>query len=198
MRPHCVAGTFQENNMKRKLISNLLQIEEPIGADELLELLPEDGNDETAIARTVLGSALQAARRNKLTDPGEFYFGVCSTTATQLQPALAGTPAAALSKAKIIRAQTILKDVLTSKAGRPRSAEGVSRAEQLAAAQKRRREKLRDQEGRKQLNEWISPEAAAYLAAIQEVHGCESRAEALEKVLLAAMHGQILTIPPKS
>lgn len=183
--------------MKRKQISNLMQIEEPIGADELLQLLPEDGNDDTASARIVLGSALAAARRNKVTDPAEFYYGVCSSTAAQLQPALEGTPAASLSKAKIIRAQTILKEVLTSKAGRPASAGGKSRAEQLAEAQQRRRQKLAQEEGRKQLNEWISGEAAAYLAAIQEVHGCKSRAEALELVLQAAMHGQVLTPPPK-
>jgi hypothetical protein len=184
--------------MKRKQISNLMQIEEPIGADELLQLLPEDGNDDTASARIVLGSALQAARRNQVTDPAEFYYGVCSTTAAQLQPALEGTPAAALSKAKIIRAQTILKEVLTSKAGRPASADGLSRAEQLAAGQRRRRQKLAVEEGRKQLNVYISADAAAYLAAIQEIHRCESRADALEKVLQAAIQGQILTPPPKS
>lgn len=183
--------------MKRKAISQLLQIEQPTSQSaELLHLMPEDGTKETDTARLVLAAALESSRKHDITTASDFYFLVCSSQAAQLMPVLEGTPAAGLSKDKIARSQAILNNLLTSKAGRPKQSD-LSRPEQLAAAQARRREKLGHEEGRKQVNEWISPEAAAYLNAIKEVHGCKTRADALEMVLQAAIKGQVLKAPAK-
>lgn len=175
--------------MKRKAIQRLLQSDEP--ADQLLQLLPE-----AETARQVLAATLAVSRERGITDPDKFYFQVCSSTAAQLQEFLQGTSAAKLSRDKIARAQAILNQALTSKAGRPKES-NLSRAEQLAAAQARRREKLGHVEGRKQLNDWISAEAAAYLAEIKEIHGCQNRAEALELVLQAAIKGKALKVKSK-
>lgn len=179
--------------MKRKAIHQLLQIEEP--TDELLQLIPDD-NDKAAAetARKVMAAALAESRRQDLMDPAEFYFRVCSSSAAQLLQFLQGTPAGKLSKDKIARSQAILNAILTSKAGRPKVSD-LSRQEQLALAQRKRREKKLHEEGRTQLNDYISPEAAAYLAAIKEIHRCESRAEALELVLQAAIQGKVLKVP---
>lgn len=182
--------------MKRKAIHQLLQIEEP--TDELLQLIPADDDKATETARQtarlVMAAALAESRKQGLMDAAEFYFRVCSSNAGDLLQFLQGTPAAKLSKDKIARSQAILTTILTSKAGRPKVS-ALSRPEQLAAAQRHRREKKLHEEGRTQLNDFISADAAAYLAAIKEIHGCKSRAEALELVLQAAIKGKVLKVP---
>lgn len=178
--------------MKRKAIFQLLQIDEP--TDELLQLLPSDGDKATETARAVLAAALAESRRQQLLDPAEFYFRVCSSSADQLLAFLQETPAGKLTKNQMARSQAILKTLLTSKAGRPKQSD-LSRAEQLAASKRRDHEKKTLIEGRKRLNDYISAEAAAYLAAIKEIHKCETRAEALELVLQAAIKGEVLKVP---
>lgn len=180
--------------MKRKVIEQLLKIEEP--TDELLQLIPADGDKATDTARLVLAAALSESRKQNLLDPADFYYRVCSSNAAQLTQFLQGTPAGKLTKEKMARSQAILTTLLTSKAGRPKTST-LSRNEQLAAAQRRRYEKKLNEEGRKQLNDFISAEAAAYLAAIKEIHQCESRAEALELVLQAAIKGKVLKVPAR-
>ena len=78
------------------------------------------------------------------------------------------------------------------KRGRGRPKTGTqTRAEQLAAAQARHRERQADA-GRKPLTVWLSPATLAYLGAIQDIHGKTSHADALELVLEAAMKGELL------
>lgn len=184
--------------MKRKAIHQLLQIDQP--TDELLQLIPVD-DDKVAeasrqVARQVMSAALAESRRQGLMDAAEFYFRVCSSNAGQLQEFLQATPAGKLSKEKIARGQAILNTILTSKAGRPKVSD-LSRHEQLALAQRNRREKKLHAEGRVQLNDFITAEAAAYLTAIKEIHDCHSRAEALELVLQAAIKGKVLKAPTR-
>ena len=76
--------------------------------------------------------------------------------------------------------------------GRPKTTD-LTRKEHNAAAQASRRERLRE-EGRKQLNVWVRPEALTYLDAIKTAHDRSSQADALELVLEAAMRGEVL--PP--
>lgn len=178
--------------MKRKLIAQLLQDPDPTA--HLQELLPATDNKDNNVAREILAVALKDAAARNVKEPQDVYFLVCSSTAEQLMPVLAGTPAEKFSKGQVARGQAILNTLLTSKAGRPASS-GLSRKEQQALAQRKRREALKNQEGRKQVNEWINAEAAAYLNTIKEIHGI-TRAEALEMILLAAFKGQPL--PPVS
>lgn len=178
--------------MKRKLIQNLLQIEADQLADEALRLLPGTGEADphAAAARLVLKNALTQSRQAGLLDAPEFFFRVCSSTAAQLTAFLQGTEAGNLGKRDMARSQAMLTELLTSKAGRKKTSDR-SRQEQLADAQQRRRERNLE-EGRKRLNVWISPEAAAYLDAIQAIHHKDSQAAALELVLDAAMKGETL------
>jgi hypothetical protein len=180
--------------MKRKLIQNLLQTETDQLDEEVLRLLPGDGEAEAdphaAAARLVLKDALAQSRKAGLLDAPDFYFRVCSSAAAQLTEFLQGTDAGNLNKGDMARSQAILNELLTSKAGRKKASD-LSRHEQLAVAQQRRRERNQE-EGRKRLNVWISPEAAAYLDAIQAIHNKDSQAAALELVLEAAMKGQAL------
>ena len=169
--------------MRRKLISKLLQVADPIEADGLRQLLLDEDGKEAGDARTVLAAALQSSRTAGVTDPERFYRDICETAPEQLAQALVKTAAESLTPTRIVRAQAVLKDQLSSKAGRPATGSPEARQAQLAEAQARRREKLAKEENRKQINEWISTGAAERLARIQQLHGCKSRAEALELVL---------------
>lgn len=163
------------------LIARLLKIEEPIEADSLRRVLLDNDGREATDARTVLAGALQSSRRDGVTDPQQFYRSLCEATPAQLARTMTDTIAERLPPLRMMHAQAVLKDHLTSKAGRP--AGGEARRIQVAEAQARRREKLAKQENRKQINEWISMGAAERLAKIQQLHGCKSRVEALELVL---------------
>lgn len=180
--------------MKRKLIAQLLQDPDPTA--HLQELLPSDGHKDNDAAREILAAGLKVAPANNITEPQDLYFLVCSSTVEQLTPFLTDTPAAKFSKGQVARGQTILNKLLTSKAGRPASSD-LSRKEQLAEAQKRRRENLKNQEGRKQVNEWVSADAATYLNTIKDIYGC-TKAQALDMILLAAFKGESLPPPPNS
>lgn len=184
--------------MRRKLIAKLMQIEEPIEANALRRLLLDDDSKESAVARTVLAAALQASRQHGVTDPEQIYMDICEATPMRLAETLASTQASAFSQNKIAQAQAILKSELTSKAGRPATGSPITRQAQLAAAQARRREKLANDEGRKQINEWISAAAAERLSHVQQFHGCKSRAEALELILQQDVLAAMLKAPGKS
>lgn len=183
--------------MRRKLISKLLQIDGPIEADALRPLLLDDASEEAATARTVLAAVLLAGQRNGVTDPEQVYRGICEVTPAQLAERIADTPARSFSQDRITLAQARLKDELTSKAGRPATGSPEARKAQLAAAQARRREKLANELGRKQVNEYISADAAARLAQIQAIHG-KSRAEALEMILGLDVIETLLTAPAEN
>lgn len=163
------------------LIAKLLQIADPIDADSLRQVLLDNDEREAADARTVLAGALQSSRRAGVTDPQQFYRGLCEAAPEQLARGMTDTVAESLPPLRMMRAQAVLKDHLTSKAGRPVG--GEARRIQVAEAQARRREKLAKQENRKQINEWISMDAAERLAKFQQLYGCRSRVEALELVL---------------
>jgi hypothetical protein len=165
------------------LISKLLQISDPIEPDGLRRLLLDDDSDEARDARTVLAAALSSSRAAGATDAEQIYKELCEGAPEQLAEAMVNTPAERFSLARIAHAQGVLKDQLTSKAGRPATGSPEARQAQLASAQARRRERLAKEENRKQINEWISTGAAERLARVQQLHNCQSRAEALELVL---------------
>lgn len=172
----------QGKALRRKLISKLLQIKGPIEADALRRLLLDDDSKEAVTARMVLAAALSASLAAGINDPDQVYRDICEVTPAQLAERIADTSARSFSGDQITQAQARLKDELTSKAGRPATGSPEVRKAQLAAAQARRREKLAIEQGRKQVNEYISADAAARLAHIQQIHG-KSRAEALELIL---------------
>jgi len=175
--------------MKRKLIQTLLTTGQL--SDEVLKLLPGDEPDnDTARAREVLTVAIKRFKSTGTATPDAVYGVLCGSMAAQLAEFLKGHPLAKASKPELARVQALLTPLLTSKAGRPRTND-LSRQEQNALAQASRRDRLK-KEGRKQINVWIRPEAAAYLEAIQTIHRSESQADALELVLEAAMKGEVL------
>jgi len=167
--------------MKRKLIQTLLTTGQL--SEEVLKLLPGEKPDaDTARAREVLTAAMTRFRDAGTTTPEVIYSLLCSNFAAQLADLLKGTLPAKASNLELARVQALLTPLLTSKAGRPKT---------NAVAQASRRDRLK-REGRKQINVWIRPEAAAYLDAIKTIHRSESRADALELVLEAAMKGKVL------
>lgn len=176
--------------MKKKLIQNLLMNRH---ADDLRERIAEvisgTGTHGQSIARQVLADAVEVSQKQERLDPAELYFTVCSSTAAQFVAFLQGTKSEETPPRSLAIAQGILNDVLTSKAGRKKTS-GVSRQEQLAEAQSRRREKIRVDH--KRVDIWITPEAANNLATIQREHACKSQAEAIELALAAAVEGRIL------
>ena len=175
--------------MKRKLIQTLLTTDQI--STEVLKLFPEGSPDPDAgNARRVLAAVIERFNQSGGATPEAVYAALCSSMAASLADFLKGTPAGKLTKQELARVQAVLTPLLTSKAGRPRT-NSLSRQEQNALAQSRRRDRL-NKEGRKQINVWIRPEAAAYLDAIQKIHSCESQADALELVLEAAMKGEVL------
>lgn len=181
--------------MRRKLILKLLQVADPIEADGLRRLLLDEDGKEAGDARTVLAAALQCSRKAGVTDPERLYRDICETDPESLAQAMLHTPAGSFSPTRMAHAQAVLKDRLTSKAGRPATGSPEARQAQLAEAQARRREKLAKEENRKQINEWISTGAAERLAKIQQLHGCKSRAEALELVLQVEVLAPLLAGP---
>jgi hypothetical protein len=182
-----------QSYMKRKLIQTLLQLEAVEVAERAADLFPGD-DPAAAAARLVLTEAIAKSREASLADPGRVYAAICSSTTGQLVAFLKDGKAAKTDKKVLAQAQVLLTNALTSKAGRKKTSD-LSRQEQLAAAAARHREKVKG-EKRKRLDVWISPEAAAYLEAIQTIHSCESQADAVELVLDAAMKGQILQPTP--
>lgn len=176
--------------MKKKLIQNLLNNDHAEDLRErIAEVLPETGVRGLGTARQVLADAVEVSQKHRKLDPAELYFTVCSSTAAQLSVFLQGTKSEETSPRSLAIAQGILKEVLTSKAGRKKTS-NLTRQEQLAVAQSRRREKAKD--SLKRVDVWISPEAANNLATIQLQHACKSQAEAIELVLAAAVEGRIL------
>ena len=175
--------------MKRKLIQTLLTTGQL--SDEVLKLLPGDAPDaDTARAREVLTAAIKRFKNAGTATPEAVYGVLCGSMAAQLAEFLKGTAPAKASKPELARVQALLTPLLTSKAGRPKTND-LSRQEQNAIAQASRRDRLK-KEGRKQINVWIRPEAAAYLEAIKTIHSSDSQADALELVLEAAMKGEVL------
>lgn len=175
--------------MRRKLIQALLTAE---NLDvRVLKLLPLDAADlDGTSARLVLTAVVTRFRSVGSTAAEPVYSILCSSMPAQLADFLKGTPAGRLSKQALVRVQSLLTPLLTSRAGRP-STGVLSRREQLAIAQAGRRERLSDQ-GRKQINIWVAPETADYLKAIQYAHKCETQAEAIDMVLAAAVRGEVL------
>lgn len=178
--------------MKRKLIGQLLQNTEP--AQELQTILPADDKD-TAAARAILSDMLDTARVEGPTDAESFYQLACKGMPEQVMEFIKGTPSEKFNKAQVGRALAILSSTLTSKAGRPKASD-VSRSEQLASAQRRRRQNF-TQDGNKQVNEYVSAEASDCLNAIKEQYNV-TRAEALNMILLAVSQGGITLPAPKS
>jgi hypothetical protein len=177
--------------MKRKLIQNLLKNDHSADLRErIAEVIPSTASEAASTARQVLADAIEVSQKHRLMDPVEFYGSVCSSTTWGLAVYLQGTSSAGISPAKLAGAQVVLNEALTSKAGRKKTS-GLSRQQQLAVAQSNRRDKVKE-EGRKRINVWITPEAAAYLEAIKLNQACKSQAEALERVLAAAMKGELL------
>jgi hypothetical protein len=161
--------------------------------ERIAEAIPVGSDRSAAMAGQILADAVEKCQAAGLLDPAHLYFAVCSSTAAQLADFLQGTSSADISRRMLPAAQIVLTEALTSKAGRKKTSD-LTRNEQLAAAQSRRREKVKS-EGRKRIDVWLTPAAASFLDAIQSTHACESQAEALEKVLAAAMNGEILTPP---
>lgn len=174
--------------MKRKMIQTLLTTDQL--SDAVLKLLPSASDPDAERARLVLAATINRFRKAGDTTPEGVYSVLCSGSAAELANFLKGTEAGKTTKQQLAAVQAVLTPLLTSKAGRPKTTD-LSRQEQNAAAQERRRERLK-REGRKQINVWISPDAAAYLDAIQQIHHRDSQAEALELVLEAAMKGEVL------
>lgn len=175
--------------MKRKLIHNLLTTNQL--KEEVLKALPEGLPDKDAVlARKILAIAIRRFIEAGTTDPKTVYAVLCGSMITQLPEVLKGTTQAKVSKRDLARVQTLLASVLTSKAGRPKTND-QSRQKQNAAAQERRRDRLK-KEGRIPLNVFLSPKAASYLDAIKQIHNCDNQADAIELVLEAAMKGEVL------
>ena len=176
--------------MKKKLIQNLLNNTHRVDLRErIAEAIPDKGQRGVDLARQVLAEAVELSQSIDRRDPADLYFLVCSSTAAQLIESLQGSNLRDTSPRSMAIAQTILKGALTSKAGRKKTSD-LSRNEQLALAQKNRREKL--QGNLKRVDVWISPKAAEHLATIQRQHACKSQAEAIELVLTAAAEGRPL------
>lgn len=176
-----LAGEFPTfpRSMKRSLIVKLLASDQL--ATDLETLLPADPSRPGVYDARAILEAVVSKHRGPNADPLAVF-----------RAATGDADVAALPDADQDRAFALLRETLTSKAGRPKTSQ-TSRQEQNAAAQARRRQKL-SREGMKQLNIWIDPDAAAYLTAIQEFHNCDSQAEALELVLRAVRQGQILPL----
>jgi len=176
--------------MKKKLIQNLLMNRHAEDLHErIAEAIPDTGVRGQSIARQVLADAVEVSQKHDKLDPAELYFTICSSTAAQLTDFLQGTKSAETAPRSLAIAQGILNDVLTSKAGRKKTS-GASRQEQLAEAQSRRREKIK--EDHKRVDVWLTPEAVNNLATIQREHACKSQAEAIELALAAAVEKRIL------
>ena len=123
-------------------------------------------------------------------NPEAVYTVLCKSSVAELASFLKETPARRIIKSQLLEAQAVLTILLTSKAGRPKT-NTLSRQQQNAAAQSKRREKM-NREGKKQINIWINQGAAEYLEAIKIIHRCDNQADALELVLEAVIKGQIL------
>lgn len=175
----------------RKLIGELMQIAVPVEPDALRPILLDDDSADAASARAVLAGTLTTSRKNGLSDPVAFYREVCESEPAHLAEALSDM-LGSLPLDGIARAQELLKEELAAKTGRPATASPDHRRKQQADAQARRREKLGRENGRKQINDWISMEAAERLAKIQSLHNCKSRAEALELVLQESILAPLL------
>lgn len=173
--------------MKRKLIQNLLETDQ-LG-EAVLKLLPQPGADNER-ARHVLTVALGVFRQVEGATPESVYNLLCSSTSAELAAFLKGSEASKATRQELAAAQFLWTPLLTSKAGRPRSTQ-LSRQEQNAAAQERRRQKLKE-DGKSRINIWVEPEAAKYIDDIKDSHNCKSQAEALEKIVYAAMNGKVL------
>lgn len=184
----------QEKTLRRnrKLIAELMKIGVPVEPEALRPILLDDDNEEAADARMVLAGALTTIRKSGVSDPVAFYGEVCESEPEQLAESLSGVLAGRLALDRIARAQEVLKEQLAAKTGRPATGSPEQRRKQLSDAQARRREKLGRESGRKQINEWISMDAAERLAKIQSLHNCKSRAEALELVLQESILSPLL------
>lgn len=180
--------------MKRRLIQNLLKnLHAEDLRERIAEVIPATSDRSANTAAQVLADAVELSQKRDLLDAAEFYFTVCSSTAAQLAEFLQGTSSGDISRRSLAAAQAVLTEALTSKAGRKKTSD-LSRSEQVAAAQSRRREKVK-QEGRHRLDVWITPEAAGNLDTIQRTHSFESHAETIEQLLAAAIKGELLKDP---
>ncbi len=180
--------------MKRSLIQTLLKNRHAEDLRErIAEAIPPTADRSANTAAAILADAIEVSQKHDLLDPSALYFTVCSSSAAQLAEFLQGTPSGDISRRSMAAAQVILNDALTSKAGRKKTST-LSRQEQVAAAQMRRREKVK-QEARHRLDVWISPDAAENLQTIQSTHAFESQAETIEQLLAAAIKGELLKAP---
>ncbi len=178
--------------MKRKLIQNLLNNRHAADLRErIVEAIPAESDRSAEAAGQILADAVEISQGAGMLDPAQLYQVVCSSTAAQLAEFLQGRPSAQISKRSLAAAQIVLNEALTSKAGRKKTSD-LNRNEQLAAAQSRRREKVKAEQ-RKRVDVWITSEAAGYFDEIQARHGCKGQAETLELLIMAAVKGEILT-----
>lgn len=176
--------------MKKKLIQNLLVNRHAEDLRErIAEAIPETGVRGQAVARQVLADAVEVSQKHEKLDPVELYFMVCSSTAAQLADFLHGTKSAETNPRSLAIAQGILNDVLTSKSGRKKTS-GASRQEQLAEAQSRHRERIK--EDHKRVDVWLTVEGKKNLATFQRVHACKSQSEAIELALAVAVGNRAL------
>lgn len=179
--------------MKRKLIQSLLDN----GAsndllERIAEAIPAVPGGASDAARTLLADSITVSRAAGVLDPTAFYELVCRSTPTELAGVLQGQPSGHISKRSLSAAQMILADALTSKAGRKKTSD-LPRNQQLAAAQSRRRERIKSEQ-RRRVDVWITPQAASYLDEIQARFACSTLAETLEMVLTAAVKGESLAM----
>lgn len=176
--------------MKKKFLQNLLKNNHGEDLRErIADAIPETGKPGVDIARQVLADAVEVSQKVNNRDPEDLYFSVCSSTAMQLASFLHGTKSAGISPRTLSQAQVVLKEILTSKTGRKKTSD-LSRQEQLAVAQSRRREKAKG--NLKRVDVWLTLEAVNNLATIQRRHACRSQADAIDLALAAAVEGRIL------
>lgn len=173
--------------MKRKLIQNLLETDQL--SEAILKLLPQQGEDEER-ARHVLTVALNIFRKAGGATSESVYAGLCGSSVAELAAFLKGSEAGKVTKQELAAGQAIWTPLLTNKAGRPRSTK-LSRQEQNAAAQERRRQRLKD-DGKSLISLWVEPKATEFIDSIKDAHGLKNQAEALEKILDAAMNGEVI------
>lgn len=174
--------------MKRILIQKLLETDQL--SEAIQKLLPQPDED-VACVRRILTVALTIFRKAGDATPESVYSLLCSGSAAELATFLKGSEAGNVARQELAAAQDVWTPLLTNKAGRPRSTD-LSLKEQNAAAQERRRKRLK-QEGKTHISLWVDQNKAQFIDAIKDTHRCRNQTEALEKILDAAMKGEIIT-----
>jgi hypothetical protein len=178
--------------MKRKFLQDLLHNRHQVDLRERIgKVIPgsSKGNSEAA---QILADTVEAFQAAGSLDAALLYHAVCGSPATELAERLQGSPSGSLNERAVAAAQIVLKDVLTSKAGRKKTSD-LSRNEQVAAGMARLREKVKGD--RKRLDVWIDLATASNLEQLQYRLGCQNQAQALQIILAAAVEGRVLISP---